>query len=76
MITHSQRDLDIQANATRYSAVVRKQRSEWPTQAEAQQWAQERAVSHGAMVYAIGEVCGVEASALVATYQPGRGWDA
>ena len=73
----TQRELDILANADRFSAVSFRDRSEHPTMAAAQRAAEEASAKthRGAVVYAIGEVCGTEASAAVAFYKPGKGWE-
>lgn len=74
--TLTPREIEILANATRYSVVVKGSRTEHSTIAAAQAAGAEAAAlsNRGAALYAIGEVCGVEASALIATYKPGTGW--
>ena len=68
----SPRDEEIISNATHYSVVYHRTRTIVPDESGARALAQNLVAggTRGSMVYAVGMVCGVEASALLTTYKP------
>lgn len=67
--TLTDREAEIKANATHYSVVARRQpRQTFPTEAAAKAHGSELGY---AVLYAVGPVCGVEASALISSCKAG-----
>ncbi|TQE99538.1 MAG: hypothetical protein FKY71_08145 [Spiribacter salinus] len=66
------RDLEIMANATSFSVVQSKTRATFTDEQAAREHCEQQ--PKPTLLYAVGPVCGAEASALLGAHHPGKGW--